>query len=129
MSNSSGDAAFVRPERGAAYERLAADRAATVAQIAGLSSDFAEIVEANALVAVDDEHDPEGSSTAFERAQVASLLAQAGEHLAELDQAEERLARGDYGRCEGCGEPIPTERLEARPAARTCVLCAAARPR
>ncbi|WP_229928101.1 TraR/DksA family transcriptional regulator [Kitasatospora indigofera] len=128
MSDSIGKAVS-RPGLGAAYERLIADRAATLAQIAGLRSDFAEIVEANALVAVDDEHDPEGSSTAFERAQVASLLAQAKEHLAELDQAQERLERGDYGRCERCGEPIPTERLEARPAARTCVPCAVSRPR
>ncbi|MFE4600123.1 TraR/DksA family transcriptional regulator [Kitasatospora indigofera] len=128
MSDSIGKA-VPRPGLGAAYERLIADRAATLDQIAGLRSDFAEIVEANALVAVDDEHDPEGSSTAFERAQVASLLAQAEEHLAELDQAQERLERGDYGRCEGCGEPIPTERLEARPATRTCVLCAVSRPR
>ncbi|MFD0263991.1 TraR/DksA family transcriptional regulator [Kitasatospora indigofera] len=128
MSDSIGKAVS-RPGLGAAYERLIADRAATLAQIAGLRSDFAEIVEANALVAVDDEHDPEGSSTAFERAQVASLLAQAEGHLAELDQAQERLERGDYGRCEGCGEPIPTERLEARPAARTCVPCAVSRPR
>ncbi|MFD9130045.1 TraR/DksA family transcriptional regulator [Kitasatospora sp. NPDC059571] len=118
---------FNPSRRGATCERLAADRAATVAQIAGLRRDFDEIVEANALVAVDDEHDPEGSSTAFERAQVASLLAQAQDHLADLDQARERLERGDYGRCESCGEPIPAERLEVRPAAKTCVPCAAAR--
>ncbi len=97
---------------------------ATLAQIAALSRDFDEIVAANALVAVDDEHDPEGSSTAFERAHVASLLAQARERLAELDVASERLGRGEYGRCDVCGEAIPAERLEVRPAASTCVRCA-----
>ncbi|MFG2194997.1 TraR/DksA family transcriptional regulator [Streptomyces sp. NPDC048639] len=102
------------------------DRAATSARIEALSREFDGIVEANALVAIDDEHDPEGSSTAFERAHVASLLAQAREHLADLDEAMDRLEQGDYGRCEQCGEPIPAERLEARPAARTCVRCAAA---
>ncbi|MET7718880.1 TraR/DksA C4-type zinc finger protein [Streptomyces sp. NPDC005407] len=81
------------------------------------------------IAAIDDEHDPEGSSTAFERAHVAALLAQTRDHLADLDRALERLERGDYGRCEGCGEPIPAERLEVRPAASTCVRCAAARPR
>jgi DnaK suppressor protein len=129
MSNSSPDADFPPIEHESVRERLAADRAGTVAQIAALRRDFDGIVEANALVAIDDEHDPEGSSTAFERAHVAALLAQTRDHLADLDRALERLERGDYGRCEGCGEPIPAERLEVRPAASTCVRCAAARPR
>lgn len=129
VSDSSNDAVFLPTEREPVRERLAVERAGTSAQIAALSRDFDGIVEANALVAVDDEHDPEGSSTAFERAHVAALLAQARDHLADLDRALERLERGDYGRCEGCGEPIPAERLEVRPAASTCVRCAAARPR
>lgn len=101
-----------------------AEHADTSERMAALSRDFDAIVEANALVAVDDEHDPEGSSTAFERAHVAALLAQAREHLAELDLAVERLEAGDYGRCEECGESIPAARLEVRPAATTCVGCA-----
>lgn len=129
VSHPSPDAAFSPVARESVRERLAAERASTSAQIAALSRDFDGIVEANALVAIDDEHDPEGSSTAFERAHVAALLAQARDHLADVDRALERLERGDYGRCEGCGEPIPAERLEVRPAASTCVRCAAARPR
>ncbi|MFD4527029.1 TraR/DksA family transcriptional regulator [Streptomyces sp. NPDC058470] len=127
MSDSSP--AFPPIDRGSVRRRLAVERASTSARIAALSRDFDGIVEANALVAVDDEHDPEGSSTAFERAHVASLLAQASDHLAELDRALERLERGAYGRCERCGEPIPAERLEVRPAATTCVPCAAGRLR
>ncbi|MFC8590027.1 TraR/DksA family transcriptional regulator [Streptomyces atroolivaceus] len=114
--------------RAAVRERLLAERGETDARISALLGDFDGIVEANALVAVDDEHDPEGSSTAFERAHVASLLAQARSHLGEVDRALERLRRGDYGRCEGCGEPIPPGRLEVRPAATTCVSCAAGAP-
>lgn len=114
---------------GSARERLAADRADTLARTAALIRDFDGIVAANALVAVDDEHDPEGASTAFERAHVAALLARAREHLDDVDQALERLARGEYGRCESCGRPIPAERLEARPTASTCVPCATAGPR
>ncbi|MFE4453922.1 TraR/DksA family transcriptional regulator [Streptomyces sp. NPDC056796] len=106
-------------------ERLAAERRGTEARIAALHRDFDAIVAANALVAVDDEHDPEGASTAFERAHVASLLARARDHLDEVDRALERLERGGYGRCERCGEPIPPGRLEVRPAATTCVRCAA----
>ncbi|UFR07462.1 TraR/DksA C4-type zinc finger protein [Streptomyces sp. Go40/10] len=106
---------------------LDADRVGTLHQISALSREFEGIVEANALVAIDDEHDPDGASTAFERAHVAALLSQARDHLNDLDRALERLERGDYGRCEQCGEPIPTERLEVRPAAKTCVRCASAR--
>ncbi|MFF2193021.1 TraR/DksA family transcriptional regulator [Streptomyces sp. NPDC058157] len=108
--------------------RLAADRADTLVRLAALSRDFDGIVAANALVAVDDEHDPEGGTTAFERAHVASLIAQAREHLDELDRALERLEAGRYGRCEGCGGTIPPERLAIRPAATTCVRCAGSRP-
>ncbi|MFJ3201558.1 TraR/DksA family transcriptional regulator [Streptomyces sp. NPDC086989] len=107
-----------------ARERLEASRASTTAQIAALKRDFDGIVEANALVAVDDEHDPEGSSTAFERAHVAALLERAAERLEELDRAVDRLERGAYGWCEGCGERIAPARLEVRPEATTCVRCA-----
>ncbi|MFI1168102.1 TraR/DksA family transcriptional regulator [Streptomyces sp. NPDC020801] len=129
MGDQSGDRSPTSGEREAVRELLVGDRAGTLAQIAALSREFDGIVEANALVAIDDEHDPEGSSTAFERAHVAALLARTREHLAELDRALERLEGGDYGRCTVCGEPIPRERLEVRPAATTCVRCAGAAPR
>jgi DnaK suppressor protein len=115
--------------RGCFRSVLAAQRADTLARIAALSRDFDAIVGANAGVATDDEHDPEGSSTAFERAHVAALLDQAHEHLADLDRAGQRLEEGVYEVCQDCGRSIPFERLQARPAAATCVGCAAARSR
>ncbi|WP_442805919.1 TraR/DksA family transcriptional regulator [Streptomyces sp. NBC_01341] len=126
MSDSSAfmSSSPVDPDRVRA--RLAAERADTLVRIASLSREYDGIVEANALVAIDDEHDPEGSSTAFERSHIASLRAQARSFLDELDQAAQRLDEGDYGVCEDCRGPIPEERLLARPAASTCVRCAAA---
>ncbi|MFJ4776307.1 TraR/DksA family transcriptional regulator [Streptomyces sp. NPDC088762] len=109
--------------------RIEADRADTLARAGALSRDFDGIVAANALVAVDDEHDPEGGTTAFERAHVAALMAQAREHLEELDRALQRLEQGEYGQCESCGGTIPPERLQIRPAATTCVRCAGSAPR
>lgn len=39
----------------------------------------------------------------------------------ELKDAKQRIAAGTYGVCEISGEPIEKERLEANPAARTCL--------
>ncbi|HZY19015.1 MAG TPA: TraR/DksA family transcriptional regulator [Ramlibacter sp.] len=41
--------------------------------------------------------------------------------LREVIEARERMQRGEYGRCEECDEPIPFERLKARPEARFCI--------
>jgi DnaK suppressor protein len=111
---------------GVIRDALDAERQETLDRITALRREFDGIVESSAGVATDDEHDPEGATIAFERAQLAALLGQADSHLAELDQALGRLREGRYGRCERCGRPIAAERLAARPAARTCITCAAA---
>lgn len=105
-------------------ERLAAARAVTEAHLAALTRDFDGVVEAAADVATDDEHDPDGATIAFERAQLAGLIDTARRRLTELDAALDRLASGTYGRCADCGASIPVERLEARPATTRCVTCA-----
>ncbi|MEU8269493.1 TraR/DksA C4-type zinc finger protein [Sphaerisporangium sp. NPDC049002] len=124
MAERSQDAAFSSSERAAMRDLLAADRERTMSRVASLTRDWNDIVESSALVATDDEHDPEGSSTAFERAHIQSLLDQAATHLTDLDQALVRLRDGTYGLCEVCGRPIALERLKARPAATTCIACA-----
>ncbi len=43
--------------------------------------------------------------------------------LIAIVAAEHRLAGGQYGLCEDCGEPIGFARLEAYPAASRCVRC------
>lgn len=43
--------------------------------------------------------------------------------LKDVEDALDRLHRGTYGICEGCGQPIPADRLEAVPTARRCVDC------
>ena len=93
-------------------------------QITVLAGQVDEIVTASTDVATDDEHDPEGQTIAFERAQAAALLEQSRARLADIDTAIARLDSGTYGICEGCGQSIGAERLDARPAARTCITCA-----
>ena len=89
-----------------------------------LTGVLAAIVDASKNANLDDEHDPEGATVAFEREQVSALLERAQQQVADLDDALNRVERGTYGTCERCGAPIPAERLEAQPATRTCVACA-----
>jgi DnaK suppressor protein len=103
---------------------LRAERARTADQVDALRREHDDIVQAAALVATDDEHDPEGATIAFERSRVAALIEQSQNHLVDLDHALAELADGRYGRCEGCGDDIGAERLAARPSARTCISCA-----
>jgi len=103
---------------------LLAEQAAARAQIEALTREFDEVVAASRASNADDEHDPEGTTIAFERQQVVALLEQARDRLAEVEAALARREAGSYGICESCGRPIGAERLAARPAARTCIDCA-----
>jgi len=100
---------------------------AAVRRLADLSHDFDEVVASSRDANADDEHDPEGATIAFERAQVSALVRQVREHLAEIDAALERLDEGAYGTCTRCGRHIAQARLEARPSARLCIECASVR--
>ena len=64
---------------------------------------------------------------------IARLLARLDDRgkaeIESIDAALARIAAGDYGRCEACGNPIPAARLDAMPTAATCVSCAQRRER
>jgi DnaK suppressor protein len=107
--------------------RLAAERAAALARAQALDRQLAELAEQQALTAHDDEHDPEGVTIGFERAQLQGLLSGARRGVDDVDRAARRLAEGTYGRCLRCGNAIPAERLDALPAAETCIGCASRR--
>jgi len=46
--------------------------------------------------------------------------------MAEVDNALSKFEEGNYGICEGCGQPIDIDRLEALPQAALCMSCKAA---
>ena len=110
--------------------RLNSDREQALNQIAELEREFAAIVAsaADGSAGSDDEHDPEGATVAFERQHIAALLAQARAHSDAIDAALRKVDSGVYEICNTCGGPIGAERLAARPAALTCIDCAAKRP-
>lgn len=110
-----------------AREALAAARTRALEMAAMLDREFAGIVASADSGGTDDEHDPEGATTAFERQHVAALLDRARDHLGEIDAALRRLDQGSYGICQTCGQPIAAGRLAARPVAPDCARCAARR--
>ncbi|WP_448071371.1 TraR/DksA family transcriptional regulator [Georgenia yuyongxinii] len=107
--------------------RLEEVRAAAQGRLAALDRSFDDVVTAAEGANTDDEHDPEGSTIGFERAQVTALAEQARQGLADAAAALARLDAGTYGRCTGCGQDIPAARLAVRPTATMCVECAARR--
>ena len=111
-------------ERRAALLRL---RDEASAEIATLDADLRSVFEASRDDNADDEHDPEGTTIAYERAQLTAVLAAARAQLAAVDAALSRLDADAYGLCEVCGQPIAPERLEIRPFATTCVACTSRR--
>ena len=111
-------------ERDALRRALVAERAATERRLASLERTFAELVDAADLEPPDDEHDPDGT-TAYERAQVTSLAAEARARLTQLDRALAGIDDEGYGACGRCGRPIGWPRFQARPGTTRCVDCAA----
>lgn len=100
------------------------ERRRTAERLSSLQQNFEEFVAGAEYVNTDDEHDPEGATIAFERAQVIALRDDAAATLAAVDRALADLDASVYGRCEVCGGPVAVERLLALPGVSTCVGCA-----
>ncbi|WP_142064502.1 TraR/DksA C4-type zinc finger protein [Pseudarthrobacter sp. B4EP4b] len=105
---------------------LEEERARKVALLPALRADIVSANSARQNSNVDDEHDPEGSTIAFELSQASALLKQSSAGLDEVDAALARIADGTYGTCAVCGEAIAEGRLEARPWTPFCIRHASA---
>ena len=69
----------------------------------------------------------DSSQVTAERGEVEALAGNLRESLNDVEAAIVKLDNGTYGDCEGCGQPIDPARLEAKPAARLCMVCASKR--
>jgi RNA polymerase-binding transcription factor DksA len=68
---------------------------------------------------------PTGRKAATRRLQrLARRTVAERQALAEIEAALDRLASGQYGRCEQCHEPISSALLARQPQARYCDACA-----
>ncbi len=102
-----------------------AEHARASRQVASLEAIVAAIVEGSELTSTDDEHDPEGATIAYERAQATALLRQARADCDALVRTRRQLEDTGQVVCADCGRDIDLERVEALPTATRCVRCAA----
>ena len=105
-----------------AIVRVAQER--TARQVASLEVNVAAIVEGSELTSTDDEHDPEGATIAYERAQATALLRQAREDCDALVTARRQLEERQRLVCTVCRREIDLERVAALPTTTRCIGCA-----
>lgn len=74
-----------------------------------------------------DQNFADSSQVTAERGEVEALAGNLRESLNDVEAAIKKLDDGTFGVCEGCGQPISPDRLEAKPAARLCMECASRR--
>ncbi len=97
-----------------AQELVAQERVRIASALAGLSGEIRD--DGSLQRQQTGEAEDAGSALDSESISVA-LEADLREQLAAVERAEERIARGVYGRSVETGQPIPDERLEAEPLA------------
>ena len=72
-----------------------------------------------------DENFADSGQVAAEQGENKALVNQLEDTLNDVERALAKLDEGTYGRCESCGKEIAEVRLEAMPATRYCIDCAA----
>jgi len=63
------------------------------------------------------------AANAYTKELLISMSANDRKLLQLIDEALERVERGEYGECVNCGEPLAEKRLDAVPWARYCLKC------
>jgi DnaK suppressor protein len=80
------------------------------------------LVDVARLGTPDDEHDPEGT-TAYDRAQLASLLEENRVRLGDIERSLAAIQDAGFGACSRCGRAVGVERLLAVPGTTQCAGC------
>ena len=68
-------------------------------------------------------HMAEDATAAFDQATTVSLRRGHELTLRQVERALQRMAAGNYGRCDRCGDEIDFARLKAVPHAMLCMAC------
>lgn len=105
-------------------EALLAERSTYLEQANNLREEAESLInEAEPGDVQFDEESGEGGTATVDRERDLALSAQALNAVEEINYALHKIELGKYGVCEGCGELIVKDRLEALPYARLCVAC------
>ena len=99
-------------------------RTTLTADLERVRGDLHDIRDSRSSQSDDDEHDPEGGALSAQWSHSTGMSADLEARLVEVDRALLRMEQGTYGICVRCGQPIPHDRLLARPSADRCVTCA-----
>jgi len=78
---------------------------------------------ANGDVSVMPTHMADVATDAYEQEFTLELMANERQELKQIDQALDRMTRGEFGVCEKCGARISQARLRALPQAGQCIGC------
>jgi len=103
---------------------LRLEQADLAAELARLTGTLGAVRDARGDTSADDEHDPEGPTLSAEWSRIAGVHSELAGKASAIEHALQRMTAGTYGLCQRCGQPISTERLDARPAAEFCIDCA-----
>jgi len=105
-------------------EQLKADKKELERTLESLNSGLNErLTDSVGELSAYDQHAADLGQEIFERAKDLALRDNTRRLLADTEAALERMDRGEYGICEGCGKPIDERRLRAVPSARLCFDC------
>ena len=107
------------------------------AELARLQHELAQLEQQRAALTQADDpapghanhHSTEQASETLEQERTLALMGNLRAMIEQVQAALTRLNAGTYGECEGCGQPISPERLQALPFATQCVRCKEKRPR
>jgi RNA polymerase-binding transcription factor DksA len=73
---------------------------------------------------IDDSQELIDRAAYLSRCRLLDTLAESYEHeITRIEEALERVKRGNYGLCAGCHQPIASQRLELAPEAAFCADC------
>lgn len=107
-------------------EKLEAEKKTLMDELSGLGTRDKESGDWEATSPIEageptesDENDLASRSEGFEER--SSTLGVLEARLRDVTEALARMEAGNYGACDVCGSPIESDRLEANPAARTCM--------
>ncbi len=104
-------------------QQLKSDLADAEKEIEQLDDQVRDFGETSELAEGADNHPGDDSDRLTEQQRLLTIRGQLAERKADIEHAIEKVASGEFGVCERCGNQIPSGRLEALPFARYCVDC------